>query len=111
MKREREGTKMSNTEIANNIIDQLGGAGRLCAMLNVKAFLAVESGLSFQFQNRAGKPNSVTIKLNPRDEYDVKFHRIARGGMSIKPMGDVEGVYAGELKRIIEEKTGLYLSL
>jgi len=102
---------MSNIEIANTIIDQLGGKGRLCAMLNVKAFLAVESGLSFQFTNRAGKPNSVTIKLNPRDEYDVKFHRIARGGLSVKPMGDIGGVYAEDLKRIIEEKTGLYLSL
>ena len=100
----------TNTEIANVILQQLGGGGRIKAMTGAKMFVAVEKGLRFQFPNKDRKrPNSVTIVLNGNDEYDVEFHRV--GGTSFKLVEEVTGLQAEDLKSVFEKETGLRLSL
>ena len=42
-------TKDAQMEIANTIIRQMGGAGRLGAMIGAKNFLALNSGVRFDF--------------------------------------------------------------
>jgi len=99
---------------ADILIRQLGGFGRLRAMLGSKlTFMRgyTETGhpeLTMKFSNRSG-PNVVKIALSPADLYDVRFFRTR--GYSATPKGTHRGIYAGQLKALIEQQTGLMLSL
>jgi len=95
-------------KIASTILMQLGGHGRLGVMIGAKFFLAVERGLSFQFK-RSRHFNAVRIKLNAMDLYDVELFKIR--GTSIAKTEKIEGLYADQLKSVMEAKTGLALSL
>jgi len=93
--------------IASTIVDQLGGHGRLRAMVGADYFLELSSGVSFTFKNRhASKGSHVTVSLRSDDTYDMDFYRIT--GALVKRY---EGVYADRLVEIFEAQTGLYLRL
>lgn len=107
---------------ADIILQQLGGAGRLKAMIGVKQFMSDNGGktLILSFPNRAkGKANYVKITLTNRDLYDVEFGRKGMKkdkGLGIKmpvykKLKTVKGVYNDMLKNMFEKETGLRLSL
>lgn len=92
---------------ANATIDQLGGFSRLQAMINARDFGKGKNFLQFRFSG-SRKMNIVKIELTPLDEYELTFYRQSAGRM--KEVSKVPA-WAGNIKRIFEEETGLYLSL
>jgi hypothetical protein len=99
-------------EVANTIMRQLGGYGRLKAMVGIRDPVALEGlgGLGFKFPNKAaGRPNYVGIRLNGLDTYDVKFKRLH--GFNVKTTAEYENIYWDQLKGLFEKETGLYLTL
>jgi len=98
--------------VASNIIQQMGGFGRLKAMIGMRQPLAYSGlgGVSFCFPNKAsGRPNRVCIKLNGLDLYDVEFKRVY--GSKVTTTASHENVYASSLREVFEMATGLALSL
>jgi hypothetical protein len=100
-------------QVADTIAKQMGGYGRLKAMLGARDFLYDKNPPSFQFKfpNKAkGKPNFVKIIYDVgQDLYDIEFGRIR--GTSYKKIKTYSSIYANQLKKLFEKTTGLYLSL
>ena len=106
---------------ANIILAQLGGLGRISAMIGAKNFVSYsaaadseygesEGGVAFKFPMRgAGKPNHVKVILEADDTYTVTFTQIR--GLKFKTTSETALVYAGDLARLFENTTGLRLSL
>jgi hypothetical protein len=94
--------------IANVILAQLGGAGRLTAMIGARDFLDCGNALAFRFTARSLRAiNRIRVELAPDDTYTVTFYR---GRLAIV-VQTITGVYADGLRETIEHATGLYLSL
>jgi hypothetical protein len=93
--------------VANTILQQLGGAGRLRMMTGAYNFIDLKNGLSFRLKNP--RANYVKIMLNGMDLYDVEVGRIR--GDQYKVVAEQSGLYFDQLKPFIEKNTGLYLSL
>jgi len=102
---------MSDTLTVPEItLEQLGGSRRLSAMIGAHTFTQSENALTFKFKARAKDGiNCVRITLEWDDCYRVEFIRLR--GVDFWTKGDVSGIYAEDLKRLIENKTGLALSL
>jgi hypothetical protein len=96
-----------NQEIANTILQQLGGANRLVMMTGAYNFVAIQNGLSFKIKNP--KANYIKITLNGKDLYDLEVGRIR--GNSYKVVSQYDDLYFDMLKPSIEKATGMYLSL
>ena len=94
--------------IAETILRQMGGTGRLSVMVGAYQFVALEDGVKFRFKG-SKKANLVMVKLTARDTYDVEFFKMAK--FDYKQIAVVEDVYADQLRRVFEQMTGLYLSL
>ena len=96
--------------IAQTIINQLGGAGRLKAMVNARNFgkTADENGLVFRFSG-SKLMNYIKIKLNVNDLYNIEYYKV--WGVKIKTVMTEEDVYGEDLIRFISETTGLDLAL
>jgi hypothetical protein len=94
-------------QVAQTIIDQLGGAGKLTAMTGAHSFLDLNDGVQFQFKG-SRKANCMIVKLDPSDTYAVEFWRT---GKNMKCVLGIVNVYAEDLKPLFERTTGLYLSL
>lgn len=102
-------TEQSNA-IASEIIAQLGGANRLSAMIGARSFISDGASLRMKFAAKALQGiNYLVIELTSLDLYDVSFQKVR--GMNVNEITSISGVYATDLKRIIESKTGLRLSL
>jgi len=100
----------NDLSIAKTILSQLGGSGRLGAMIGAKDFVGASSGLSFRWTARAKNgANRVSINLDADDLYWVVFYSV-RGG-KVTPKEDVTGVYAENLIPLFENVTGLALRL
>ena len=98
------------TEIAQEILRQMGGTGRIMAMTGAKNFVALPNGVSFRIGGGAKNGiNSVSIILNSRDLYDVSFCRIRK--LNLKVVASAAGIYNDQLKPVFERETGMYLSL
>ena len=96
--------------VANTIISQMGGSGRLSAMIGAHSFVGDENSVSFRFKARARNgANALHVTLDPSDTYTVKFFSIR--GTKTKVVKELDDVYAEDLKRIFEDETGLRLSL
>lgn len=103
-------TRRNGQEVAQTILKQMGGTGKLAAMIGAKDFIAHPNGVAFKFMDPgAGKPNYVKIILNARDTYDVEFGRLR--GMNYKVIKSFEDIYNDSLRSLFERTTGLYLSL
>lgn len=99
---------MDNKQIANTILQQLGGSGRVSSMLGAKNFAAIESGLQFRWAAKAkNKANFINIKLNGNDLYDITFIRVY--GLNLTEISEHNDVYAEDLISLFETQTGLYL--
>jgi len=91
------------------IIDQLGGSGRLKAMVGAWNFIR-DGEKNVQFRFKGSKvANHVSISLNSKDLYDVSFCKVH--GDSVKKEKHYKGNYNDGLVELFEEHTGLYLSL
>ena len=93
------------------ILAQLGGSGRLGAMIGARNFLYSEKDptwLSFKFKG-CRKVNHLKVTLDASDTYTLRFGKIH--GYNFREVHEVSGVYADKLRTIIEAQTGLYLSL
>lgn len=99
---------------ANIILKQMGGSGRLKAMIGAKHFTSHDGGkaLSFQFPNKQrSKGNYVKVTLRGDDTYDMEFLAISGGGTKVKKVKTYSGIMADQLKSLFTQWTGLYLHL
>jgi hypothetical protein len=95
-----------NKEIAMTILQQLGGMNRLNIMTGAYNFLIVNNGVSFKIKNP--RANYIKVTLTSMDLYNLEIGRIRGGKYTVVYEG--EGLYNDQLKPIIEQKTGMYLS-
>jgi len=99
---------MSN-EIAQIIINQLGGFGKLKAMINARNFVTDgDYKLTFHFSG-SRLFNAITIFLNAMDTYDLRFMKLGKFDI-IKEL-KTEGIYNDMLIDVFENTTKLRLSL
>jgi hypothetical protein len=96
-------------EIAKTIIEQLGGTGRLSVMIGANAFVADTNNVMFGFKG-CRKFNKIRITLNGLDLYDVELMKYSPSKLEITKTETVENVYADQMKELIEDRTGLFLS-
>ncbi len=97
---------MYDLEVAKTIIQQLGGASKLKAMIGAKNFSADGNMVCFQFP-RCNSFRAVRITLNAMDTYDIQF----LGGNDFRVLKEFNGIYNDMLINIFEDTTGLRLSL
>ena len=103
-------TNPSDLTVANTILSQMGGTGRLSAMIGAHSFVGDENSVSFRFKARARNgANAFHVTLDPSDTYTIKFLKIRK--LEVKTVKELDDVYAEDLKRIFEDETGLRLSL
>jgi hypothetical protein len=109
-----EYTKEERMQIANTIIQQLGGPGRLTAMAGCKDFTAIDAGVQFGIGRNAAGINKAIIKLRADDTYDVEFGTVRMNRKTFECTWTVkdktEGAYADMLKSLFERATGMYLT-
>lgn len=103
---------MSSTDlaVANTIGAQLGGTGRLRAMIGADNFVGSVNSLQFKFKARAKNgANTLRVRLAADDTYTVEFWKVR--GVSVSKLSEQSDVYADNLRAVFEHETGLYLSL
>ena len=101
---------MAISEVAQTILDQMGGVRRLVAMLGAKDILYDAKSVQFKWPNKQrSKGNHVKITLRGDDTYDVVFTNIA--GYDFKVVKEYHGIYADQLIPVFVRQTGLHLRL
>jgi hypothetical protein len=99
---------LTQRNVGATILEQLGGANRLRAMLGVRAFWTRHDSLMFRFA--AGRSlNHIEIKLNFMDLYDVEVW-LSRGGDRVNVKTE-QNVFCGNLLQVCERMTGLAFRL
>ena len=96
---------------AEIILSQLGGSGRLGAMIGAHNFMYSQEDptwLSFRYKG-CRKANYVKVTLDPSDTYTVQLMKLR--GYDAKEVFTASGIFADKLKVTIEAHTGLFLSL
>jgi hypothetical protein len=99
------------SEIAETILEQLGGIGRLRMFTAAYNFIDHDKGISFKFDN------VTKIKINyfkvvydeGGDLYNLEFGFIR--GLNYKKVKEMEGIYFDQLMDVFESETGMYLTL
>ncbi len=77
MPKQRTRKPSEDLTVANTILAQLGGGGRLTAMIGATNFLGSANSLQFRFAAPATNgANSVRIVLDASDTYTVEFYKI-----------------------------------
>lgn len=103
----------SNKEIADTILEQLGG-NKFRVMTGAKNFSYSSQGkphLQFQIGRNASKANMVVIEYEAgHDWYTVKFLKFSMK-TGLQELKKVEGVYFDDLRPLFTKYTGLYTSL
>ena len=106
----------ATTTPAETTLTQLGGPGRLKAMIGAKDFMSDDEGRTLRFKfSGSKKANFLRITL-VADTYTLAFMKIGRLNKKtyetpVIAVAELEGVHAEQLAAIIENVTGLYLSL
>ena len=115
-------TMTSNAEIANTILNQLGG-GRFIVMTGSKDMIAIYNGLRMSLAKNGSKANRLEITLNAMDTYDMRFYRYTgprystRGGQfkmypeKVTTVKEYNDIYCDQLQEIFTSVTGLYTRL
>lgn len=87
-------------------------------MIGGRDFFSDNNGQTLVFKFSGSRAaNYIRITLNGLDLYDVEFVKLGRLNRKTfamspnKTTGEFSDIYAEDLKRIIEQFTGLYLSL
>lgn len=96
---------------AQNIAKWLGGFDKVRAMVGGANFVQDANGLSFEFKGYR-KANKVRIAYDTAaDLYDMTFYKWNPRKLEVKKVAEYRGLFGGDLRRVFEEETGLYLSL
>jgi hypothetical protein len=101
---------MTLSTCSATILDQIGGAHRLQAMLGTRKIFAGDLDLTFDYK-MCRRSNHCRVTYCPgSDLYSVEFLKVGpKTGCRI--VSTHAGVYADCLRRLFETETGLYLSL
>lgn len=102
---------MTNREIADTILEQLGGSGRLSLMTGASNYVAIEDGVRFSLPRTITLKgiNLVEITLNGSDLYDMRFMRYRAA--DCVTVSQVDDVYFDQLEEIFTQVTGLLTRL
>jgi hypothetical protein len=103
-------TREEKIAIANEILRQLGGGGRLKAMIGMHGQVALDSGLQFSFKG-SRKYNKCIIRLDGSDTYTFELWQFSPKHLTCTLKYTNSGVYNDMLVGLFESLTGLYLSL
>ena len=111
-------TKENTMSVANEILKQLGG-NKFIAMTGAKRLSVFnEYALYFELPPNKTKAKVFVITLTPMDVYKVECFKkstLKAQVLSNKPslvlVKELDGVYCDQLKDIIEDWTGFYLTL
>lgn len=99
---------MNENQVADRIISQIGKT----AFFMMGTTCVVRDGDAIQFDAKSRKSNKVRVEyVAGMDLYRVKFYNIKRKGMCIDITAEIWPVFADQLHGVIEEYTGLRLSL
>jgi hypothetical protein len=103
---------MTHNEIAETILDQMGGAGKLYAMIGAQHMVSLDDlgGVQFVFKG-SKRTNKVVIKLNSLDLYDIEFWKFTKSTGACVKVTELCSLYADQLVQTFSEETGLYLTL
>jgi len=71
---------MTNLNVANTILDQLGGR-RFIVMTGSKSFAGDDNSLTFRIGRNSGNWNAVKITLTPADDYTVSFYKFRKSSI------------------------------
>ena len=95
--------------IANTILRQMGGLAKLKRMVGANSFVVLERGVQFKFK-MFHKANTILIKVNGMDTYDMEFWKITpkKGANKFHQSNDN---YDEMLVPQFEEITGLTLTM
>ena len=101
---------MRNTEVAETILEQLGGQ-KMIAMTGASGFIARHDGLYFKLPSR--KINKVAIHYDREaDLYNVAFFFMRFGrNFTIKTVAQFAGLDVEQMRAAFVDVTGLRLSL
>lgn len=99
-------------EIANIILSQMGGTGRIKLMVGAKCFtygLSELGNVCVGFKHMNGKDgiNYTQVELMADDTYTMKFKRVF--GSKVTDKGEREMVFFDDLIPVFREFTGLEL--
>lgn len=97
----------NNQQVAEQILEQLGGVDQLTAMIGANDFAAIENGVAFRFRGSRAF-NTIKITLDQADTYTIKLMRLILGTV-ISDEVIFHIIYNNQLKGLIESKTGLSL--
>ena len=109
-----EQEKAQRQQIAQTIIQQMGGTGRLGAMIGANTYIALESGVQFNFKGSRSMNRCRVILDRGMDLYRMELYRVwnsSKRGPQCDLKYHLEGMYCDMLKPVFEQETGLYLSL
>jgi hypothetical protein len=97
---------MSNGQIAQAILEQLGG-GQFVLMTGAKHLTAIESGLMFSLPARFARDgiNKIRVTLDPSDTYTLEAFRMR--GIDYTRVHTIHDLYAEDLRRTFTKITGL----
>jgi hypothetical protein len=98
----------SKMQIGQTIYNQIGRSA--FAMMGASNIMITENGLQWKVGKNSKKVTHVTVTLDSGDTYTVKFQKVGRN-CRVSDLGTSEGVYVENLHEVIENNTGLYLSL
>lgn len=101
---------MSNLTVAETIIQQMGGLGKLRAMAGAHTFAADEKSIQFKFQG-SRKANICRVELLPSDTYKFQLWKYNRRTFDSIRVYELNGVHWDALIDLFESETGLHLSL
>jgi hypothetical protein len=101
--------------VGATILKQLGW-NKFIAMTGAKGFIFSNNGLSFRLSSTMTKNriNLIEITLTCMDLYLIRFfsvRKIKNYGNSVLLVEEIDGIYDDGLKAVIEDRTGLRLSL
>ena len=99
---------MTNMQIAQTILNQLGGTGRLTMMCGCKDYAAGDKSVSFRIGSNGNKVTRCLVTLDPSDTYTVKFYK--GRGVNMKECYAMSDVYNDNLRSVFEQQTGMYLT-
>ena len=93
--------------VAETIRKQIGN--KALFMMGAKNLVAGDDYLSFRIGRNSKGINYIKITLNRMDLYNIEFGAIR--GMDYKVKYEAKDVYVDMLHNVIENHTGMYLSL
>ena len=99
-----------NNECGLTILHQLGGLGRLAAMVGANNVALLPDGVRFKFKG-SRVANCLEVKLNAWDLYDVTFYRLSNKHTEWVVVSETSDAYADMLIDLFEDVTGLALTL